>query len=71
MVLTKHLDDSKGLEMRIQVNLSIHFEFSDCMFDTAYVYYQDGHFENTYYSDFISNLNKIKYAGEFRVLQFR
>lgn len=26
---------------------------------------QDGHFENTYYSDFIANLGKIKYAGEF------
>ena len=27
-------------------------------------FYQDGHFENTYYSDFISNLARIKYAGE-------
>lgn len=27
------------------------------------VYFQDGHFENTYYSDFINNLEKIKYAG--------
>lgn len=26
--------------------------------------FQDGHFENTYYSDFIANLKKIKYAGE-------
>lgn len=26
---------------------------------------QDGHFENTYYSDFIANLGRIKYAGEF------
>lgn len=34
------------------------------MFDTVLVYFQDGHFENTYYSDFISNLDKIKYAGE-------
>ncbi|KAG7227099.1 hypothetical protein INR49_022446 [Caranx melampygus] len=25
---------------------------------------EDGHFENTYYSDFISNLDKIKYAGQ-------
>lgn len=29
----------------------------------ALVFPQDGHFENTYYSDFISNLVKIKYAG--------
>uniref|UniRef100_A0A667WIQ6 Carbonic anhydrase 6 n=1 Tax=Myripristis murdjan TaxID=586833 RepID=A0A667WIQ6_9TELE len=27
-------------------------------------FYEDGHFENTYYSDFISNLDKIKYAGQ-------
>uniref|UniRef100_A0A672FKU9 Carbonic anhydrase 6 n=1 Tax=Salarias fasciatus TaxID=181472 RepID=A0A672FKU9_SALFA len=27
-------------------------------------FYDDGHFENTYYSDFISNLDKIKYAGQ-------
>ncbi|XP_028309886.1 carbonic anhydrase 6 isoform X2 [Gouania willdenowi] len=27
-------------------------------------FYDDGHFENTYYSDFISNLEKIKYAGQ-------
>ncbi|XP_077471766.1 carbonic anhydrase 6 isoform X1 [Stigmatopora argus] len=27
-------------------------------------FYEDGHFENTYYSDFISNLAKIKYAGQ-------
>ncbi|KAG7521127.1 hypothetical protein JOB18_043122 [Solea senegalensis] len=33
-------------------------------FDTAVLYFQDGHFENTYYSDFISNLDKIKYAGQ-------
>ncbi|XP_077371082.1 carbonic anhydrase 6 [Festucalex cinctus] len=26
--------------------------------------YEDGHFENTYYSDFISNLAKIKYTGQ-------
>ncbi|XP_024149752.1 carbonic anhydrase 6 [Oryzias melastigma] len=26
--------------------------------------YDDGHFENTYYSDFIANLEKIKYAGQ-------
>ncbi|KAJ8360777.1 hypothetical protein SKAU_G00173020 [Synaphobranchus kaupii] len=26
--------------------------------------YEDGHFENTYYSDFISNLAKVKYAGQ-------
>lgn len=25
--------------------------------------FQDGHFENTYYSEFISNLVNIKYAG--------
>lgn len=24
---------------------------------------QDGHFENTYYSDFINNLAEVKYAG--------
>uniref|UniRef100_A0AAX7SQ81 Uncharacterized protein n=1 Tax=Astatotilapia calliptera TaxID=8154 RepID=A0AAX7SQ81_ASTCA len=24
--------------------------------------FQDGHFENTYYSDFIANLKKIRYA---------
>lgn len=27
---------------------------------------QDGHFENTYYSDFISNLGKIQYAGQLQ-----
>ncbi|KAG7276510.1 hypothetical protein CRUP_021290 [Coryphaenoides rupestris] len=27
-------------------------------------FYEDGHFENTYYSDFISNLARIKYAGQ-------
>ncbi|KAM8829717.1 carbonic anhydrase 6 [Synchiropus picturatus] len=27
-------------------------------------FYDDGHFENTYYSDFISNLDKVKYAGQ-------
>nr|XP_040048684.1 carbonic anhydrase 6 isoform X3 [Gasterosteus aculeatus aculeatus] len=27
-------------------------------------FYDDGHFENTYYSDFINNLEKIKYAGQ-------
>lgn len=27
-------------------------------------FYEDGHFENTYYSDFINNLSKIKYAGQ-------
>ncbi|KAL3974348.1 hypothetical protein ACER0C_022974 [Sarotherodon galilaeus] len=27
-------------------------------------FYEDGHFENTYYSDFIANLEKIKYAGQ-------
>ncbi|KAK2851289.1 hypothetical protein Q5P01_007565 [Channa striata] len=27
-------------------------------------FYDDGHFENTYYSDFISSLDKIKYAGQ-------
>ncbi|TSN03436.1 Carbonic anhydrase 6 [Bagarius yarrelli] len=27
-------------------------------------FYEDGHFENTYYSDFISNLEKVKYAGQ-------
>ncbi|KAL6119794.1 ca6 [Pungitius sinensis] len=27
-------------------------------------FYDDGHFENTYYSDFINNLDKIKYAGQ-------
>ncbi|XP_068189756.1 carbonic anhydrase 6 [Antennarius striatus] len=26
--------------------------------------YDDGHFENTYYSDFINNLDKIKYVGQ-------
>ncbi|XP_035245000.1 carbonic anhydrase 6 [Anguilla anguilla] len=26
--------------------------------------YEDGHFENTYYSDFIANLAKVKYAGQ-------
>ena len=33
-------------------------------FDTALFDFQDGHFENTYYSDFISSLARIKYAGE-------
>ncbi|XP_051518962.1 carbonic anhydrase 6 isoform X1 [Myxocyprinus asiaticus] len=27
-------------------------------------FYEDGHFENTYYSDFIGNLAKVKYAGQ-------
>ncbi|KAJ8378881.1 hypothetical protein AAFF_G00233150 [Aldrovandia affinis] len=27
-------------------------------------FYEAGHFENTYYSDFISNLAKVKYAGQ-------
>ncbi|XP_068608535.1 carbonic anhydrase 6 [Brachionichthys hirsutus] len=27
-------------------------------------FFDDGHFENTYYSDFISNLDKIKYVGQ-------
>ncbi|XP_041701276.1 carbonic anhydrase 6 [Coregonus clupeaformis] len=27
-------------------------------------FYEDGHFENTYYSDFINNLGKVKYAGQ-------
>ncbi|KAJ8371053.1 hypothetical protein SKAU_G00110810 [Synaphobranchus kaupii] len=27
-------------------------------------FYEDGHFENSYYSDFISNLAKVKYAGQ-------
>ncbi|XP_034028102.1 carbonic anhydrase 6 [Thalassophryne amazonica] len=27
-------------------------------------FYDDGHFENTYYSDFINNLDNIKYAGQ-------
>ncbi|MBN3315097.1 CAH6 anhydrase, partial [Atractosteus spatula] len=27
-------------------------------------FYEDGHFENTYYSDFISNLKYVKYAGQ-------
>ncbi|XP_067873085.1 carbonic anhydrase 6 [Heterodontus francisci] len=28
-------------------------------------FYEDGHLENTYYSDFISSLSKIRYAGQF------
>ncbi|XP_067095208.1 carbonic anhydrase 6 [Osmerus mordax] len=27
-------------------------------------FYEDGNFENTYYSEFINNLSKIKYAGQ-------
>lgn len=27
-------------------------------------FYEDGHFENTYYSDFLANLAKVKYAGQ-------
>eukprot|EP00062_Callorhinchus_milii_P016518 gi/632968120/ref/XP_007900354.1/ PREDICTED: carbonic anhydrase 6 [Callorhinchus milii] len=27
-------------------------------------FYEDGHFENTYYSDFISSLGKVRYAGQ-------
>ncbi|XP_067302371.1 carbonic anhydrase 6 isoform X2 [Pseudorasbora parva] len=27
-------------------------------------FYEDGHFENTYYSDFLANLANIKYAGQ-------
>lgn len=30
--------------------------------------FQDGHFENTYYSDFIANLAKVKYAGNVKHL---
>ncbi|XP_007570993.1 carbonic anhydrase 6 [Poecilia formosa] len=36
---------------------------SDGLAVLAFVY-DYGHFENTYYSDFISNLEKIKYAGQ-------
>lgn len=32
-------------------------------FSKAWFSFQDGHFENTYYSEFISNLVNIKYAG--------
>ena len=45
------------------------YKMSICVFECvvlavcAFVL-QDGHFENTYYSDFISNLAKVKYAGE-------
>ncbi|XP_061115098.1 carbonic anhydrase 6-like [Conger conger] len=31
-------------------------------------FYEDGHFENTYYSDFISNLANVKYAGQSMTL---
>ncbi|XP_051894969.1 carbonic anhydrase 6 [Pristis pectinata] len=31
--------------------------------------YEDGHLENTYYSDFISSLSKIRYAGQFTEIQ--
>ncbi|KAL7859892.1 hypothetical protein SRHO_G00150390 [Serrasalmus rhombeus] len=27
-------------------------------------FYEDGHFENTYYTEFINNLAKVKYAGQ-------
>uniref|UniRef100_A0AAZ3RIF0 Carbonic anhydrase 6 n=1 Tax=Oncorhynchus tshawytscha TaxID=74940 RepID=A0AAZ3RIF0_ONCTS len=27
-------------------------------------FFEDGHFENTYYSDFINNLEKVKYTGQ-------
>ncbi|KAG9269660.1 carbonic anhydrase 6 [Astyanax mexicanus] len=27
-------------------------------------FYEDGHFENTYYSEFINNLAKVRYAGQ-------
>nr|XP_020473710.1 carbonic anhydrase 6 isoform X2 [Monopterus albus] len=33
-------------------------------------FYDDGHFENTYYSDFISNLDKIKYADQSMNISF-
>ncbi|XP_078095837.1 carbonic anhydrase 6 [Mustelus asterias] len=32
-------------------------------------FYENGHFENTYYSDFISSLSKIRYAGQFTEIQ--
>ncbi|XP_048470824.1 carbonic anhydrase 6 [Rhincodon typus] len=32
-------------------------------------FYEDGHFENTYYSDFISSLSKVRYAGQFTKIQ--
>ncbi|XP_041063004.1 carbonic anhydrase 6 [Carcharodon carcharias] len=32
-------------------------------------FYEDGHFENTYYSDFISSLSKIRYAGQVTEIQ--
>ncbi|XP_059807610.1 carbonic anhydrase 6 [Hypanus sabinus] len=32
-------------------------------------FYEDGHLENTYYSDFISSLSKIRYAGQFTEMQ--
>ncbi|XP_072442246.1 carbonic anhydrase 6 isoform X1 [Chiloscyllium punctatum] len=32
-------------------------------------FYEDGHFENTYYSDFISSLSKIRYAGQSTEIQ--
>ncbi|XP_072334025.1 carbonic anhydrase 6 [Scyliorhinus torazame] len=32
-------------------------------------FYESGHFENTYYSDFISSLSKIRYAGQFTEIQ--
>ncbi|XP_015192367.2 carbonic anhydrase 6 isoform X1 [Lepisosteus oculatus] len=31
-------------------------------------FYEDGHFENTYYSDFISNLKYIRYAGQSMII---
>ncbi|XP_048417562.1 carbonic anhydrase 6 isoform X3 [Stegostoma tigrinum] len=30
---------------------------------------EDGHFENTYYSGFISSLSKVRYAGQFTEIQ--
>ncbi|XP_048417561.1 carbonic anhydrase 6 isoform X2 [Stegostoma tigrinum] len=32
-------------------------------------FYEDGHFENTYYSGFISSLSKVRYAGQFTEIQ--
>ncbi|KAL1020640.1 hypothetical protein UPYG_G00002780 [Umbra pygmaea] len=36
---------------------------SDGLAVLAFIY-EDGHFENTYYSDFINNLAKVKYTGQ-------
>lgn len=61
----------KGEKRWVNLNSSVLTEALSCKPHTALVYFQDGHFENTYYSDFISNLEKIKYAGELLLTEIK